>query len=234
MSILVIVAALWVIHRGVINGIQRVSKLFVPLFGVMIITLIFMTLRLPGATSALGEFLQPDFSLLTPTSLFAALGQAFFSLSLGGTMYVVYGSYLRDDTNIPRTAVAAGFGDAGAALLASLFIVPTVLVLGINLQAGPMLIFETLPRMFAEIPAGRVIGQHTRVDTFARSLNPEQQRPRSELAQHRLVAVGQLFDELMGMGFFRGGDDLIHAGPRQTVGDVLIGAQREHHGILRD
>ena len=157
-SILVIIAALWVIHRGVINGIQRVSKLFVPLFGVMIITLIFMTLRLPGATTALGKFLQPDFSLLTPTSLFAALGQAFFSLSLGGTMYVVYGSYLRDDANIPRTAVAASFGDAGAALLASLFIVPTVLVLGINLQAGPMLIFETLPRMFSEIPAGRVIG----------------------------------------------------------------------------
>lgn len=157
-SLLVIIAALWVIHRGVIRGIQRVSKVFVPLFGVMIITLIFMTLRLPGAITALGEFLQPDFSLLTPTSVFAALGQAFFSLSLGGTMYVVYGSYLRDDTDIPRTAIAASFGDAGAALLASLFIVPTVLVLGINMQAGPMLIFETLPRMFSEIPAGRVIG----------------------------------------------------------------------------
>jgi len=157
-SILVIIAALWVIHRGVSKGIERVSKLFVPLFGVMIITLIFMALRLPGATSALGDFLQPDFSRLTPTSLFAALGQAFFSLSLGGTFYLIYGSYLRDDADIPRTAIVTSFGDAGAALLAALFIVPTVLALGLNMQAGPMLIFETLPRMFSEIPAGRVIG----------------------------------------------------------------------------
>ena len=157
-SLVVLLAALWVIHRGVSRGIERVSKLFVPLFGVMIITLIVMALRLPGALSSLGEFLRPDFSELSPTSLFAALGQAFFSLSLGGTFYLVYGSYLRDDTNIPGTAIAASFGDAGAALLAALFIVPTVLALGLDMQAGPMLIFETLPRMFSEIPAGRVIG----------------------------------------------------------------------------
>lgn len=157
-ALFVVVAAVWVIHRGIIQGIERISKLFVPLFGVMIVTLIVMALRLPGASDALGEFMKPDFSLLTPTSLFAALGQAFFSLSLGGTFYVVYGSYLREDTNIPRTAVATSFGDAGAALLAALFIVPAVLALGLNMQAGPMLIFETLPRMFSEIPAGRIIG----------------------------------------------------------------------------
>ncbi|MCH8250488.1 MAG: sodium-dependent transporter [Proteobacteria bacterium] len=157
-SLFVIVAALWVIHRGISKGIEHISKLFVPLFGIMIITLIVMALRLPGAMTALSEFLRPDFSQLTPISLFAALGQAFFSLSLGGTFYLVYGSYLRDDADIPRTALATGLGDASAALLAALFIVPTVLALGLNMQAGPMLIFETLPRMFSEIPAGRVIG----------------------------------------------------------------------------
>jgi len=157
-SLLVIVAAIWVIHRGIANGIERISKLFVPLFGIMIITLIVMALRLPGATTALKAFLAPDFSQLTPTSLFAALGQAFFSLSLGGTFYLIYGSYLRDDEDIPKTAIATGIGDASAALLASLFIVPTVLALGLNMQAGPLLIFETLPRMFSEIPAGRFIG----------------------------------------------------------------------------
>jgi NSS family neurotransmitter:Na+ symporter len=157
-AFLVIVAAIWVIHRGIGKGIERVSKLFVPLFGVMIITLIVMALRLPGATTALQEFLAPDFSQLTATSIFAALGQAFFSLSLGGTFYLIYGSYLRDDENLPRTAIATGIGDVGAALLASLFIVPTVLALGLNMQAGPSLIFETLPRMFSEIPAGRIIG----------------------------------------------------------------------------
>jgi NSS family neurotransmitter:Na+ symporter len=157
-ALAVIAAALWVIHRGIGRGIERVSRLFVPLFGVMIVTLIIMALRLPGATAALGDFLAPDFSQLTPTSVFAALGQAFFSLSLGGTFYLVYGSYLRDEENIPKAAIATGIGDASAALLASLFIVPTVLALGLNMQAGPSLIFETLPRMFAEIPAGRFIG----------------------------------------------------------------------------
>lgn len=157
-GLLMIVAAMWVIHRGVTNGIERASKLFVPFFGIMIMTLIIMALRLPGAVTHLLAFLEPDFSQLTPTSLFAALGQAFFSLSLGGTFYLIYGSYLREDENIPQTAIATGIGDASAALLASLFIVPTVLALGLNMQAGPLLIFETLPRMFAEIPAGRFIG----------------------------------------------------------------------------
>ncbi len=157
-ALLVIVAAVWVLIRGIAKGIEGISKLFVPLFGIMMITLIVMALRLPGATTALKEFLAPDFSQLTPTSLFAALGQAFFSLSLGGTFYVIYGSYLKNDENIPTAAVATSAGDVGAALLASLFIVPTVLALGLNMQAGPLLIFETLPRMFSEIPAGRFIG----------------------------------------------------------------------------
>ena len=157
-ALAVIATALWVIHRGIGKGIERVSTFFVPLFGVMIVTLIVMALRLPGAATALREFLAPDFSQLTPTSVFAALGQAFFSLSLGGTFYLVYGSYLRDEEKIPRAAIATGIGDAGAALLASLFIVPTVLALGLNMQSGPSLIFETLPRMFAAIPAGRFIG----------------------------------------------------------------------------
>ena len=157
-SLLVIVAALWVILCGIGKGIERISKLFVPLFGVMIITLVVMALRLPGAIAALIEFMHPDFSQLTPTSVFAALGQAVFSLSLGGTFYLVYGSYLRDDADIPKTAIATGLGDAAAALLAALFIVPAVLALGLNMNAGPMLIFETLPRMFAEIPAGRFVG----------------------------------------------------------------------------
>ncbi len=157
-ALLMIAAAIWIIHRGIAKGIERISRLFVPLFGVMIITLIVMALNLPGAVAHLVAFLKPDFSQLTLTSMFAALGQAFFSLSLGGTFYLIYGSYLRDDENIPKAAIATGIGDVSAAILASLFIVPTVLALGLNMQAGPSLIFETLPRMFSEIPAGRFIG----------------------------------------------------------------------------
>ena len=157
-GLLVIAAAVWVLYRGLVQGIERISRLFVPVFGVVIIGLIVLAFRMPGAVPALAEFLRPDFSELTGTSVFAAMGQAFFSLSLGGTFYLIYGSYLRDDTNIPMTAVSTGLGDASAALLAALFIVPTTLVLGLDMKSGPLLIFETLPRMFAEIPAGRLLG----------------------------------------------------------------------------
>lgn len=157
-ALLVITLAVWVLWRGLVNGIERISKLFVPVFGVVIVTLIVMAMRLPGAPAALRGFLSPDFSQLTATSVFAAMGQAFFSLSLGGTFYLIYGSYLRDDERIPAAAAGTAAGDVGAALLAASFIVPATLALGIDMKSGPLLIFETLPQMFAAIPAGRFVG----------------------------------------------------------------------------
>lgn len=158
MGLMVIGAAWLVLTRGLHRGIERVSKMFVPFFGVVVVLLIIHSLRLPGATTALVGFLRPDFASMTPTNVFAAMGQAFFSLSLGGTFYLIYGSYLRDDEVLPRAAIFTATGDVGAALLAALFIVPTTLAFGLDLDSGPRLIFETLPALFQSIPAGRGLG----------------------------------------------------------------------------
>ena len=153
-----LIVSLLVIHRGLRKGIETASKAFVPLFGAIVIVLVVYALSLPGALERLAGFLRPDFSLMGAEQIFAALGQVFFSAGLGGTLMLVYGSYLREDEAIPSGALATVLGDAGAALLASLFIVPTILVFGLDMTAGPHLIFATLPELFEAMPGGRWVG----------------------------------------------------------------------------
>ncbi len=149
---------LLIIYRGLNKGIELVSKIFVPFFLLAILYLIYTAFSLEGAPQYFQEFLKPDFSSLTATNIFAALGQAFYSLGLGGTFMLVYGSYLKDNQNIPKTAFLTNIGDVGAALLASLFIVPTVLVFGVDITSGPRLIFSTLPHLFGEMGGGQWVG----------------------------------------------------------------------------
>ena len=154
----VLAMTLLVIHRGLRRGIEATSKVFVPFAGVIVLILVAYTLSLPGALVQLGRFLHPDFSALGAEQLFAALGQAFFSAGLGGTFMLVYGSYLRDNESIPGAAVLTALGDAGAALMAALFIVPAILVFGLDMSAGPSLIFATLPQLFGSMPGGQLVG----------------------------------------------------------------------------
>jgi NSS family neurotransmitter:Na+ symporter len=153
-----IFTSFYVIHRGLRKGIERISTIVVPFFLLVILYLIVYTLNLPGAFDQLIAFLRPDFSVMTPTDVFAALGQSFFSVGLGGTFIVVYGSFIKDKRSIPRLAITTVFGDLGASLLVSLFLVPAILVLGMDIGSGPGLIFNTLPRMFSVMPMGRVVG----------------------------------------------------------------------------
>ena len=153
-----VVASLFVVQRGLKDGIELVSKFFVPFFGLAIIYLIINALTLPGAIGKLNAFLRPDLAALTAEQIFAALGQAFFSVGLGGTFMVAYGSYLKPETKIPGMAVATSFGDLSASVLASLFLVPTILVSGLDIAAGPGLIFATLPELFSIMPMGRLVG----------------------------------------------------------------------------
>ena len=150
--------AMLVLYRGVNSGIEAVSKLFVPFFTLVIIYLVVNALFLPGAPAKFAEFLRPDFSVLHTEHVFAALGQAFFSLGLAGTIMVIYGSYMPPEQNIPKMAVFTALGDVGAAFMASLFIVPTILVFGLDLAQGPTLVFSTLPKLFSVMPGGRVLG----------------------------------------------------------------------------
>lgn len=157
-AVISLIASLFILHRGLNKGIEWVSKIFIPFFLIVIIYLIINAFSFEGAGKHFRNFLNPDFASLKLTHVFAALGQAFYSLSLGGTFMLMYGSYLKSEEKIPRIALFTSFGDVGAALLASLFIVPTVLVFGLDLTSGPQLIFSTLPRLFMEMPAGQWIG----------------------------------------------------------------------------
>jgi NSS family neurotransmitter:Na+ symporter len=147
-----------VLYRGLNKGIEAVSRLFVPFFALVILYLVVNAFFLPGAAAKFVEFLKPDFSVLEAEHIFAALGQAFFSLGLAGTIMVMYGSYMGDDQNIPKIAAFTALGDVGASVLASLFIVPTILVFELDLSQGPTLVFATLPKLFSVMPGGRILG----------------------------------------------------------------------------
>jgi len=149
------VGCLWIVQRGLRNGIERLNMLLMPVFGIVVIYMVGVALTLDGAIAELRDFLRPDFSQAGPRVWFAAMGQACFSIGISGTIGVLYGSYLRPQEELVPSAVVTGFIDTGAALLAALFVVPAVLVFGIDLAAGPTLLFNTLPRLFEVMPGGR-------------------------------------------------------------------------------
>jgi len=144
----VVWGAIFIIDRGLTNGIERVSNLFVPLFFLICLYLIYTALSQPGAVAALGEFLKPDFSRIGVREIFAALGQCYFSAGLGAAYVMVYGKFMRDDTRLQSAAYGTAASDVSASLLASLFLVPVILVFSMEMSSGPRLIFETLPRLF--------------------------------------------------------------------------------------
>ncbi len=157
--VLVLLALSFIIlARGLNRGIESVSRIFVPFFLITIGLLIVFVMRLPGALAHLAEFMRPDFSSLTSEHIFAALGQPFFSLGLGGTYLVVFGGYMKSDEQLTGSAVMMTAGDVGAALMAGLFIVPAILVFSLNMTEGPNLLFSVLPNLFQAMAWGRVTG----------------------------------------------------------------------------
>ena len=143
---------------GVKRGIERVSKVALPMFFAIFMILIVRVLTLEGAMDGLTRFLVPKWSDFTPATPLAAMGQAFFSLGLGGPCMVVYGSYMRSKENIPRTAMLTAGADVTAALMAGLIVMPAAFVFGIEPGSGPTLMFEVMPRVFAHIPGGHWFG----------------------------------------------------------------------------
>jgi NSS family neurotransmitter:Na+ symporter len=152
------VAIAGVLYFGVRRGIEKVSRIVMPIVFISLLVVIVRSVTLPGAMEGVRFFLLPDFSKLTPQTMLAALGQVFFSMSLGGTFFLLYGSYLREKEDIPRTAVATAMGDLTAAILGGLAILPAVFSLGLEPSSGPSLIFITLPGVFEQIPGGRIVG----------------------------------------------------------------------------
>ena len=143
-----------IVALGVRRGIQRVSAVAIPLAGILLLILVVRTLTLPGAMEGVRASLIPTLDDFTPRTFLAAIGQAFFTLSLGGTFFLIYGSYLKDDFDIPRNALVTAGADTLAALLGGLIVLPAAFVFGIEPASGPPLVFVTLPSIFEPLPMG--------------------------------------------------------------------------------
>jgi len=148
-----------VLVKGLRKGIEKASRWIVPALFIILGVLIVRSITLKGAGAGLRWYIGGfRLSSLTPSVMGAAMGMAFFSMSLGGTFMVIYGSYLDRTSNIPKYAIYTGLGASLAGLLAGFAIFPAVFALGLEPTSGPGLIFVTLPKTFAMIPAGWVFG----------------------------------------------------------------------------
>ncbi|HXV75907.1 MAG TPA: sodium-dependent transporter [Candidatus Polarisedimenticolaceae bacterium] len=143
-----------VVLGGIEHGIERWSKILMPVLLVLMLLVIARGLTLPGAGAGLEFYLKPDFSQVTGRTLLTALGQAFFSLSLGMGAMVTYGSYLPRTADLQMSGLWVAVSDTLVALLAGFMIFPAVFAMGKNPAAGPTLLFEVLPEIFAAMPFG--------------------------------------------------------------------------------
>lgn len=140
---------------GVSGGIEKMNKIMMPLFFVFFLILLFRVASLPGAVEGYKYLFIPRWELLGNVKTWVyALGQAFFSLSLAGSGTIVYGSYLSDDADVVICARNVAFFDTCAALLAGMVVIPAVFAFGLDVTAGPPLMFITLPAVFNQMPAG--------------------------------------------------------------------------------
>lgn len=139
-----------VVVRGVRKGIERASKWLMPILLVLLLILVIASCSLPGAMQGVYFLLMPDFSKLSSHVLLEALGQAFFSLSLGTACLCTYASYFSQNTNLLRSASQIALLDTAIAILSGLMIFPAAAAVGISPDSGPSLIFITLPNVFQQ------------------------------------------------------------------------------------
>ncbi len=161
LTVLVLLITAAILLGGVRQGIERATKIMMPSLFIILILLALRALTLPGASQGLSYYLRPDVSHLADIGVInAAMGQAFFSLSLGMGCMITYGSYVPRDTNIGTSAGWVASLDTAVALLAGLIIFPAGFsIAGFDPSAGgPGLIFAVLPRLFATMPGGQLFG----------------------------------------------------------------------------
>ena len=142
---------------GIKDGIEKFSKVMMPLLFMIVVAIAIYSLTLPGASAGVDYLFRPDFSKIDAKACASALGQAFFSLSLGFGPIMTYASYVSKKENILTQSAATAISDLMFALIAGVAIMPAVFAFGIDPQAGPGLVFETLPYIFGQMPAGGLI-----------------------------------------------------------------------------
>lgn len=145
-----------IVYKGIRAGIERWSKILMPMLFVLLLVLILRGLTLPGARAGVQFYLNPDFSRITAQSVLIALGHAFFSLSLGMGAIITYGSYVDKRQNLFAAALSVVILDTAIALLAGLAIFPAVFAQGFSPDAGLGLVFQVIPAVFSRIPLGEL------------------------------------------------------------------------------
>jgi len=149
---------MFVTARGVQGGLEQAAKIMMPALFMILLLMVGYGLHSGDAERAFRFLFQPDFHRLTGAGVLEAMGQAFFSLSLGMGAIMIYGSYLPGDVSIARSALVVAVSDTAVALLAGLAIFPIVFSNHLQVGSGPGLIFVTLPIAFGQMPYGRVFG----------------------------------------------------------------------------
>ena len=143
-----------ILRKGVQKGIERISNFMMPVLFILLIVFCINSLTLPKAQEGLKFLFMPDFSQVSPSMVVGAMGQAFFSLSLGLTCLLTYASYFSDKTPLVKSATIIAVLDTCVAILAGVIIFPAVFSFGAEPMAGPKLVFEVLPNIFQQMPGG--------------------------------------------------------------------------------
>ncbi len=155
--VIIVVVACCILIFGATKSIEKVNKVLMPAFFVLFIILAVRVFFLNGSAEGYKFLLVPKWEhLADPYTWVMAMGQAFFSLSITGSGMIVYGSYLKSDEDIPKASVNTAVFDTLAAILAAFAIMPAVFAFGIEPQAGPSLMFITLPKVFSQMPMGQL------------------------------------------------------------------------------
>ena len=151
-----------VVLFGVEKGIEKVSKIMMPILVVLTVFIAIYSLFMPGAIDGLIYYIKPDFSKFSGTTVLAAMGQLFYSMSLSMGIMITYGSYMKKDVHIESSVKQIELFDTGIAFFAGLMIIPSVFAFSGGdesaLGKGPGLMFVTLPKVFDTMPAGGVVG----------------------------------------------------------------------------
>jgi NSS family neurotransmitter:Na+ symporter len=154
---LFMVICVGIVLRGIHGGIEKACKVLMPTLVIILIFLMFRALTLPGAMEGVEFYLKPDFSKIGPQTILIALGQAFFSLSLGMGCMLTYGSYLPEQENLTSATAYVVIFDTVIALLVGMVIFPAVFAMGLEPTEGPSLVFSVLPAVFVGMPFGNLV-----------------------------------------------------------------------------
>lgn len=145
-----------IVSRGVQKGIERASKIMMPMLFIIFLIIITRSLTLPNSMAGVTYFLKPDFSKITTSGLLFALGQSFFALSIGVTAMLTYASYLNKQVNMVQSGVSVVMMNIAVSIMAGLAIFPAMSSFGMESEGGPSLLFIVLPQLFNNMAFGKI------------------------------------------------------------------------------